>query len=391
MLVDIQKMPPAFGVPSDRRLHVYTGPQLESHVLSPYVYWPSVPLYHNKLSVGSLINQAPTNLYKAVHTSTDGLWIFESVFSTETDIGNKPLWLNLYTKIISNTSSNIAISLRSVEFYQDSKGSLSTLTNLIAPLHRNYENMYTTALAFTSTASDLIVPPLLDEKSLWTMIDRITDIRSRGISPDQFGLVYKPLYDHEPRLFEALMQGNFSRSPFYDLPGYHPSLMIHQDRWFLYEEVRNHSEARGFDVKINHPGFDVLALEMVNLFAGKISLQCLMTHAIDGLKDIWLTKNYHNPYHYYFQHSSSTHFFSQRLESIFYQSVMTYCRIYSIDSDMFLDGVSLRSSETSSITITKNHYDEVVFTFHDTLNHRYVSFYSSFPTLMLSTLAVGSY
>lgn len=396
MLIDIHKMPPTFGIPIDRHLVIYSGNQIEPDFSSPYAYWPSVPLYHNKLHVGCHIRHKPDHLYKAFHVSSENDYIFETVFSVEPDGSHKNNCICLYTKIISRTNCTIGISLRAIDHYQDKKVTIYPVTNLIAPPSRDLNQSHRQALLFTPTGNDNIVPPVFNEQHLSRYISHITEFSSKGLGPDQLGMIYKPIYDHEPQLFEALIRGRFTKSPFHELTSYHPSVSLDRDKWFIYEETSYTSSARGLEVMVNHPAFDLLALEMISLFPGKISLQCLMTHAIDGLKDVWLTKNYYNPYHYLFKSegfslTDEEFFHRERLEAIFYQCAITYCQIANVDSRIFTEPHHQNFVEDSSITINKNLYDEISFTFHDIKSDSYVSFYSSFPALMLSTMSVGWY
>lgn len=385
MLVDIIRMPPAFGVPLDRRITICADPQVPQGILEPVVHWPLVPLVHKRLMVGSLVDIQPQNLYKAIHISDDSQWVFETVFAVE-DADRVHC---LYTKMISSQSVSIAVSVAACREYQSTRNHLMSLSNFVTSWDSSFDGRYEGALTIGNKPSNFVVPPVFGQRSLWGHIHRLLDMQNATSPEPPAELAYKPLYYHAPMLLEALVDGKFYRSPFYEVAGRYPGVEIVRDKWFDYENISYQAHHRGYETCcINHPEFDSIALALLSMNPAKFTVSALISHAIDWLPALWLTRAYYDPYQsVLYGMGFNDKKYAESLTQILSLAVMTYCRLHGIDYNLFM----VDPEDRSSVTISKNIYDEVVITFHDMKTDRYEAYYSSFPTLALATLSVGWY
>lgn len=372
MLIDIIRMPPVFGIPLDRRLTVNVGGEDDGERRASVAYWPRIPFSPNVFSVGSAITRTPSHLYKAIHISQDDRYVFETVFSVE-PFGHPCL----YTKIISFLGSTIGISLSAIQQYQLHHSPIMPTSHVIIP--QDVTNII-----------DNIVPPVFGERSLWRFAHRLIDIKAGGHFGSSMGQMFKPIYEHAPFVMDALAHGHFSRSPFAELPGHHPAITLPKDKWFSYEELSYSMIARGIDSHLNHPEFDNVALSLIMLGPAKYSVSSSIANAVDGISDLWLTREYDDPYHFVLRGASSNNsWFQSKLSDVFSQCAQIYCELYHINPSVFYNVDVRNSSDQSSVTITKNLHDEVAVTFHDIIHDRYVCFYTSFPAIALATLSAG--
>lgn len=384
MLIDIIRMPPVLGLPIDRRATVYVGEDVPANPTGPYVHWPTAPFVRRELHIGSLITQSPQNLFKAIHISQDSKWIFETVYAMEEATSG----VCLYSKIISAKGSIIGISSSSVSYYRGDR------FNKLVPISQfvSKENFYNSAtqdiaiLTKIHTAED-IVPPVFSDRDLWNTIDWSVMDDSFQYPKLPSVMVYKPLYDHVPQIFNALIDGVFWKPPHTEILGYHPNIDVAHDKWFNYEELSYSSMARGMSRIVNHPDFDDLVLDMLNLFATKISISSTLHDALHSITPSWTNRNFEDPYHPFFLGMETNAYYEKRLLTVFYEVTLVYCKIFKIDSEIF----ATNSYDNSSVTVSKNIYDEVSFTVHDIVHDRYISFYSTFPGLALATRSVGIY
>jgi hypothetical protein len=386
MLIDILRMPPIFGIPIDRRLTVYGNVEMPSFTMEPSVQWPSMPLYNDVLHTGSYISAAPRSVYKAIHVADQQPYVFETVFG-QMDDGS---YNCIYTKVIGVFSVEVAISLRCIDFYQNGIRNLIPLSRFVGT--RANGNSINLPIPQDIDPVEYIVPPVFGEQDLFRHLHRILDIRSADAERERLGWLYKPIYDYVPSVMLSLIEGYFYRSPLMEVRGYHPSINLDHDKWFFYEEQAAKAEALGHRSFVNHREFDGIVLDIVRSPLTKINITSLMSHALDGISAVWMTKELRDDYGPFLRgprtlREEAATSPRRGIEDIFYRCAMMYCRIAKIDYRVFTEG----SVEKSSINISKNIYDEVAITVHDTVHGEYVSFYSTFPALALGTLGVGSY
>lgn len=384
MLIDIFRMPPVLGIPTDRRVDIHCGDQPPSDLGRRILHWKSAPFYHDDIVVGSLIDRAPENVYKAVYVSQDSKWVFETVFAME----SKSCCICLYTKLISPIDVNVGISLNAIQSYQNDRPQLLPISHFIRAGDANHIEHYETALTTSVNILDSIVPPIFGDRNLGTYLDHLLEDRHRGQIGSTLNRIYEPIYDHEPSVFRAMIEGQFERSPFTQIIASHPSVNIQKDRFYNYEELHYMITSRGFSSQINYEPFDSLALAIIQLPPTKLSVSALMSHAVDEIKDVWLIREFSDSYQgllrgMYFDEA----YYKQTIATILHHCVIVYCQLYSIDHRVYLEKVG----DQSCVTISKNIYDEVAITFHDFIEDRCVCFYSSFTSLALSTLSVGWY
>lgn len=383
MLIDIIRMPPIFGIPINRSLKIYSGDKHPFDYFPNHVHWPTLPLHQENIVVGSAISKVPEHLYKAIHVSYDNMFVFETVFAMELN-----RCICLYTKIISGNSVEFGLSINAIDHYRQDQIKTLPLSHFIATADRLQDNHYETTLLSKHIAIDNIVPAILGVNELQQYISLILETRKKGLSASHLNLEYKPLYNHEPSVFEALLNGQFHKSPFHEIKSNHSPIRVVQDKWFIYETNYYSSKVFGFYCHINHPEFDSVALAIAKVVSTKFTITSLISHVVDGLKDLWLIREFDDVYQPFLRGIDvNSQQLKQELSNIFDECVTIYCRLFEIDYNSYM----CNKFDDSSITISKNIHDEVAITFHDLISDRYVCFYTSLPALLLTTLSVGSY
>jgi hypothetical protein len=380
MLIDLIRMPPVFGIPTLRQFTLTTQPNINGNPSNTLV-WYSLPLYHDQLEVGAPVDSTPKQLYKAIHLSDDEKHVFETVFSMENGDA-----VCLYTRIINSGGVHIGISLNAIKYYQSHPRNIFPISHfLISNQLPGVDSVVTSPLILSNPMQN-IVPPILETKLLSKALSAYMDVGTQVIDM-RLAYGYYPLYQQAPGILNALLDGRFDKSPFKEMPGYHPSFQIKSDRWFKCEQLKFANEARGAEIHINHQAFDEPVLALMNLFPTSIEIVTLMGHALDRLdfRILGVVKAYDDPYDLVTKHSINDHY--ETVTDILYNCVVAYCRLYQINYEVFMG----TQSDRSSITVARNIYDEIEITIHDVHHGRYVSFYSSFPALALSTLSVGWY
>jgi hypothetical protein len=391
MLIDILRMPPVFGVPIDRRLTVYACEYQPHFTSEPSVHWPHMPLYNDVLYTGSCITVPPENIFKAIHISDDNLWVFETVFAQMQDDS----YSCLYTKVIGNNSVAIGISLRSIDFYRTNLRNTIPLSQFVG--RRSEGNTLSTDLVIPHDINpvEYVIPPVFGEKELWGHLQHLLDVRGRGFTESRLGWSYRPIWEHVPSVMEALIEGYFARSPLFEVRYRHPNIDIPHDKWFLYEHQAMLSKVLDHTSFVNHKAFDSIVLDIVELKSTRLNITCLMSYAIEGsvigedYDSLYSMLNHVDDYALFLHgmRYDKSYRPQKKIEEIFYRCVMVYCQLFSVDYQQFLD----RDSDKSSVTISKNIYDEVTITFHDVVNGDYTCFYSTFPAIALATLSAGNY
>lgn len=383
MLIDIIRMPPLFGIPIKRSLKIYSGNRHPFDYSTNHVHWPTIPLYQENIIVGSDISEAPKHLYKAIHVSYDNRFVFETVFEVS---GHR--FICIYTKIISSETVDFGISINSIIHYRQAQVQTLPLSHFIATADKLQDSYYETNLPSKHISTDGIVPAIFGINKLQEYINVILETRKTGLSARHLNLTYKPVYDYEPSIFEALLNGQFHKSPFHEIKANHPMIRPIPDRWFIYETNYYRSRIFGFYWYVNHPEFDSVALAIAKIVSTKFTITSLISHVVDGLKDLWLVREFDDVYQPLLRGVDvDSQQRKQELSEIFDQCIMIYCRLFEIDYNSYL----LNKFDDSSITISKNIHDEVAITFHDLISDRYICFYTSLPVLLLTTLSVGSY
>ena len=385
MLIDLIKMPPVFGLPIDRRITLHSERDVP---LSPFdIHWPDLPLYKNPLRVGSAVNTSPNNLYKAVHLGMSSNTVFETVFAVEGNPNSPQNHICLYTKIVSTEYTQVGISLKAIGGYRSNRAKLIPISQFLAYCNQVSEVQSNIVPFFNRNPVDEIVPPVFGEKLLWSHINHLLNIEKGPITKERLGWCYRPLFDQVPSVLNALIDGYFTQSPLSEIKVHYPFIEIIHDKWSSHDEFKHMTHIRGFEAYFNHPEFDRIALALLQeIRPVKLNVSCLMTHALDGILDLRLTREYNDPYQkLFYTELAHEHLYQERLSEIFFKCATIYCKMCGIDSNIFLSN----SYDKSSVTLSKNIYDEITVTFHDLIHSRYISFYTSFPAIALATLSVG--
>lgn len=375
MQVEILAMPPVVGIPIDRRTPMSIDTVLRCVGSDTSYSWGNYNHTH-ELILGSNITRAPQKVHKVIHVSHDQRWVFETVFAVEE---NKIVCL--YTKMIQD-HIDIAISLNAIREYRMSSKPLIPLADIVA------EQYWRKSPMLDKHEIHSLVPPIFTQSSLDRTTMQLVDIAEESFHEKRVGWRYRPIYEHEPSILEALISGCFFRPPIYELRSINPSVRITPDRWFCSDRVKYQTRVSAGYTHNNHPEFDSIALGLITMRPTTVSMTALISHAVDGLLDLGVTRHCTDPYLGILPISPvMMDKAKETLSQLIFRSVMAYCQIYDIDYSLF----GSTPSDRSSISIEKNIYDEVAISFHDMINDRYVCFYTSFPGLALATMAVGHY
>jgi hypothetical protein len=382
MLIDILRMPPAFGIPIDRQ-HTITNGETNDYHNPRTVVWQGLPIYGDRLNVGAKINKTPSNLFKAIHVSDDSTHVFETVFSMEHNLEETDA-VCLYTKVISSSAVRMAVSLDAVRYYHVGPHRLLPISHFL--LGNRLPSLGSGGISSLTVYNPVenLVPPILDLNLL-----QVAFTQALELGPDvlnkRLAHAYYPIYAYTPGVMQALLNGRFHRSPFSEIPVEHPNIQIPRDKWFRWENVQFAVEARGMRVELNHPAFSGQVMNIMSLTPTKFQITASLFDVLEGHTDCWLASYYEDSYSV--MGGFSWERMKQAIKVIMDECLVNYCRLHLIDYSEFMYNMS--SKDRSSINISKNIYDEVEITFHDQVHDRYVCYYSSFPTLALSTLSVG--
>lgn len=211
-----------------------------------------------------------------------------------------------------------------------------------------------------------------------------------GYGRGEYEWDYKPLLDYVPSVFEGLLTGQFHYSPLGEFRKPHPMIRIPQDFEFLYERLEKQVVEKGYHSYTNVKAFDNVVLHIAKLFASKITLTAMLGHVVDDIREFWLVTDYEDPYHDVLKVPGGISRFQEiafrdEMAYILRECLTIYCRLYNIDYGRYAE----YPRDTSSMTITKNIYDEISVIFHDVVSGNYVCFYFCFPALVLGTLTVA--
>jgi hypothetical protein len=373
MLIDVLKMPPVFGMPIERAVHLDGGigsmVDAISHITS--------------MTLGNQVTEKLRNLYKAIYLSQDERYIFEVVFT-----GDSPERC-LYVKMIYPTGTIVGISVKTLQHYNATGVPMVPISEIIlspSPSTIPYSGQY---MVSSLSGVHSIAPPVYDTSMVWDYVLRVLDIKKRGpLEEHNILSVFQPVYEHVPGVMDALLSGTFFRSPLLEMQRPHPSFYITPEKWFLYNEVAYRTQIMQTDTRVNQPEFDPLVLRAVLMPQTKFSYTTLISYAIDGIRDVGDPREYRDPYQFMLNGPTlDLSLYHAILADLLFKATMAYCRIKEIDSMSYLEN----AKDRSTITITRNIYDEVCFTFHDHLRGEITCFYSAFPALALVTQSVGYY
>jgi hypothetical protein len=232
-----------------------------------------------------------------------------------------------------------------------------------------------------------IVRPIFCQTSMDDEVIKAVEFVETGL-PDVADIsLYKSLYHDAPDVLEALITGQFTKSPFNNVIFPYPHVnLLHRDKWFFKDVSQFVSNVRSGTVHFNAQEFDSIVQKFISIRPAKMMMTLLISHAIDGILDLGITRHFEDPYIHLF--GTTQQLFDairNDIADILFSSILAYCQIYDIDYTEF----SRTSGDMSSLTLEKNSYDEVTISFHDTLNDRYVSFYTNYSLICLGTFGVG--
>lgn len=377
MQIGILKMPPSSGIPL-QRARVVTSDKLLRPIDSNVLGFERFNQPH--VLLGTDVIRAPRALYKSFRMSFDGRYIFETVYSDE---GSTPVCL--YTKIISSSNTEVLISLEAVRYFGDCDNSILPLTELVGSAYWRSE-------PYTFNVLSSIIPAVFDQSGLdeqsSIIIDAIEDVKSIRHNGHYFKdhQVYQPLIQYEPGLLEALIGGKFIKHPTFEPRCEYPLMQLQKEKWFISETSFHKTRVSSGVIHLHHPEFDTLIHELIVTRPASISMTVQLSHALEGLMDLSVTRRFHDPYLMIIPISPNEfETIKATIRTIIFKCVLLYCQLYNIDPHVFADC----RENTSSITIEKNIYDEGVVSIHDLVNDRYVCFYSYYPLLSLGTMGCG--
>lgn len=364
-------MPSVSGLPLQRKTPV-TKKFLINSVYVDINF--SEEIDNSNISLGSDITKSPNRLFKTITVCPSRSVVVETVFSIEQD-----RFIFLYAKVIG-IKTKVLISLNGINTFRQGNDSVKPLFLLVA---ESYWRKSKTDIRITSLS---IVDPIFDLTSInYEVIQVLDQIETGGVTSEKYEIL-QMLYQEAPDILEAMIKGYFERSPFLEIPMYHPFPYPEEEKWSLHQTSNYVNNSRCGIIHFNQQEFDDLVYRLILLRPSKLTLTINLSHAIEGLLDLSVINHFHDYYSEVFPFGANTfNSIREDLKSIVTASVYTYCQIYDIDFNVFSENTS-----KSSLTLEKNIYDEVSFTFHDYINDRVVTFYSYFSLTSLGTFGAGS-
>lgn len=382
MLVDIIRLPNPIGLPIDRRTKLIV-PEKNKFPIDYFdrseFFWPddfSDGINKENITVGSIIDTSYHELYKSFHISSDDKFVFETIFSIQN--GQAICW---YIKCISKDSNILGISSKGIGIlHKNNSGCIYALGNLM-----DSDN----AFVRKTDTRIFAVPPIFGNDSFYNYLSDLMADCCAVSKYENYNKVYLPIRHYEIGLFYGLVNGNFLTSPTRELRAYYPFVDIRRHRFSLWDEILFRREVTECTVICNHELFDDIVVKASIWCPIQFSITCLMSHVVDGIHpELWLNMNYHDPYQkLFFGRDIIIDKYKNHLKHIFQLSLDAYWKIYGVS---YTDK-NIMSDNSSTVTIVKNNYEEIAILFEDRGNNRKVCFYTSIPSLMMTTLAMGWY
>lgn len=375
MDIGLIKMPAICGVPLHRESPISTKLLLRSVDVRTNNHFDKGPTFPEVI-LGSDIVKVPSKLYKSVKVLDKLQCVIETVFSVERDST-----VCLYSKIIECHKTTVLIAMNAINTYRGGNDSVIPLSMLTTAkywntINRHYHDPFKT-----------IVRPIFSQSAMDDEVLKAIEYVETNLPDTNDVALYKTLYHTAPDVLEALMSGHFTKSPFHNVVFPYPHVnILHQDKWFFKDVSQFVSNVRAGTVHFNTQEFDEIVHRFVSIRPAKMAMTVLILHAIDGILDLGITRHFEDPYLHLF--GTSQQLFEnirKDIADILFRSILAYCQIYDIDYTEF----GRASGDMSSVTLEKNSYDEVTISFHDTLNDRYVSFYTNYSLICLGTFGVG--
>lgn len=391
MLMDIVSMPDPIGLPLSRQLDVHVGRDLKTWSDYQSVYWPLPDGPSNQYRLGSQITAMLHPLIKVIDISPNDQFIFETVLGR-----NGSQWRCLYSKCLSRHQCLIGVSLPTIRLLRADADHLANLSHLFFRKTSDGQTPFSDAEMILSQ----IAPVIFSQDDLWSYIGQLSDIKDFEMPAPYMGLQYKPFYTHAPHVMHALVDGVYLENPYEEIGQRHLHAHVIDDQRFLIPPRR---QSYPEHTHINHPDFDDIACNVVKTRPNAFTLSCLISHAWDGISDLWSYQYWSDPY----QLILTTPYrnddaLRDMLVSIFHRSVIAYCHMFHISPNVFLSGLDRPypteskmnhddhdHNRLSSVTVSKTLYDEMLVTIHDTIHGNYVSFYTEFTALAMATRSVG--
>lgn len=373
MLIDLIRLPTNIHTPLDRRINLITSHTKNTIHNDRGIYIHGLLSSQADLTIGGKTEGRFDNLYKATHISRDEKFIFETVFSIMDGIG-----YCLYSKILSANSALIGISSDSVRRYQTTTTPTSSITDFIGEED---------GIRYCNGGDITIVPPIFGESSLRDYVDQLSnEVYTNPNFVSDYLSRYKPIHQHAPTVSEAFCTGRFFKLPTFELIHTHPLIQIHHHKWRLYEQLQMKIIANGCTVYTDHPMFDELMVRIATSLPLNYSSTSIIDHAVDGIDLLWLIREYHDPFTHIFSNRVSESY-NNTLTHIFNHCVRIYCNSFRVDINSFRN----EKYNPSTITITKNSYEEVCIIVDDKINNHHACFYTFLPSLLMTTLSMGWY
>lgn len=371
MLIGILKMPPCRGEAIDRRIVTTVDKTLRSVGAESHNFWLNSNTPHD-LCLGSFIQNPLSQMFKLIHLSHDGEYVFETVVAVD-DLVKETVYL--YTKIISKTVEAVT-SLEAIGRYAETRNRKIPLSTIIGDHYWNKVSMW------DSHDIHSIIPVINDRDALDDEVMHLVSVSEEGGVLPGAQRIYNPLYIYHPGILEGLMLGKTPRSPFQSpfcsVHGFSPSRrepMTHKldgTRWPYVSDKR----------------FDGVTSSLITMRPSDLSVTMSIEHALDGHIDLSVTNHMYDEYTTILpMGGDAIREIRDSLGGIFHKCAKIYCQSIDISPRAFS---SVRYNK-AFIHLEKNIYDEVRIVIFDERNAIHKRIYTNFTTLALSTLSAGHY
>lgn len=326
--------------------------------------------FHN-VRLGSVCENIPSNVYKAIYISNDGEWVFEVVYARERGLSRC-----LYVKTIGSNVT-VGISLESIIHYSHTPQPVKPLGHILNDISWMHLG--------GREASDLqlIVSPIFGKESIDQEVIRLiaTDIDLRELTR----LQWEPMYRHEPGILGAMITGAFLKDPQNEVQGicsyFNPLSRKNDSAYTLWYRAN----AFGGRIYCDQFEFDPLILAILKVPISEFSITVSFTDGLECIINTGVLNHYHDPYSQILPRSISYAEDTIKSEGwIVQEAIWLYSQIFDVD-------VYDRSStvDRSYVTISKNIFDEVIIEYRDYHASNHVGIYGNLTSLSLVTQSVG--
>jgi hypothetical protein len=329
---------------------------------------------YQDIRLGSVCNNLPSKTYKAIYLSNDSKWAFEVVYAVE-----RGLERCIYVKMIGDSDVHIGISLESILHYSDSPVTLVSIGTILSSIN------FLRDCKILNQDLQSIISPLFGREAVDREVVRLLEATDDKAFQNLTAKTWNPLYVNEPNVLGALINGAFVRSPHNELRGINPlfrPMLRHND------PANNLSyRAIAFDGMLycNQIEFDPITMTILKFPVAEFSLTVSFTDGLEGILNTGVMRYFSDPYSSVVQEMWYTNeSILSFLGGVVQETLWAYGMVF--DCDLYARQGNI---DRSSLTISKNMFDEILFEFNDTEANHKVAVYNNLTSLALVSQGAG--